>query len=426
MQCLLRGTLIDFETIGKDGRVSRVANRQIVSSFLDQKRSSTDASLPMFSDDETAIVHYLNSGRGATRQKYLALIDAYQRLLDRHPQTLRSLIIKALASPSQLTRLTDLLPERLLNHTLQLMGMQALNKLTLWAELLGTACQAGNASLNVPSLTKVKWQALFNYMAIHGRQFNEKSFVSYFLKVLFKHSSAADKERFTVQVAQQLEKNALPSTAAVTKRVVQCVQEVAKQPLTEKAVPSTDDIELLDTLVNESDDPEILPSEDICIYNAGMVLANPYLQRLFGMLGLTEGNAFKSPQTAAHGVHILQYMVNESSETAEHELALNKLICGVKSADVMARQAEISDQEKQQVDGLLQGIIQNWSVLKNTTVTGLRETFLQREGRLQLKDDAWYLLVEPKPFDMLLDKLPWGYSTLKYPWMERVIYVEWR
>ena len=71
-------------------------------------------------------------------------------------------------------------------------------------------------------------------------------------------------------------------------------------------------------------------------------------------------------------------------------------------------------------------MIDNWKVLGNTSVAGLRETFLQRQGRLQLRDDAWRLRVEPKAFDMLLDQLPWGFSTIKYPWMERAIYVEWR
>ena len=59
------------------------------------------------------------------------------------------------------------------------------------------------------------------------------------------------------------------------------------------------------------------------------------------------------------------------------------------------------------IEGLIQGLIQNWKTVGNTSVAGLRETFLQREGRLQLRDDAWHLLVEPRAFDMLLDSLPW-------------------
>jgi hypothetical protein len=27
---------------------------------------------------------------------------------------------------------------------------------------------------------------------------------------------------------------------------------------------------------------------------------------------------------------------------------------------------------------------------------------------------------------MLLDRLPWGYSTVKFPWMQELIHVQWR
>ncbi|MFN8995648.1 MAG: contractile injection system tape measure protein, partial [Pseudomonadota bacterium] len=77
-------------------------------------------------------------------------------------------------------------------------------------------------------------------------------------------------------------------------------------------------------------------------------------------------------------------------------------------------------------EGLLGGIVANWTALGRTSVSGLRETFLQREGRLTLKDDAWHLLVEPHAFDMLLDRLPWSIATLRLAWMDRVLHVEWR
>ena len=55
----------------------------------------------------------------------------------------------------------------------------------------------------------------------------------------------------------------------------------------------------------------------------------------------------------------------------------------------------------------------------------MRENFLQREGRLLRKQDAWHLVVERRPLDVLLDRLPWGFATIKYPWMEQVLHVQW-
>ena len=58
--------------------------------------------------------------------------------------------------------------------------------------------------------------------------------------------------------------------------------------------------------------------------------------------------------------------------------------------------------------------------------SSFRDSFLQREAVLRLKDDAWSLLVEAKPFDMLLDRIPWSFKTIKHPWMEKLVQVEWR
>jgi hypothetical protein len=59
-------------------------------------------------------------------------------------------------------------------------------------------------------------------------------------------------------------------------------------------------------------------------------------------------------------------------------------------------------------------------------VAGLRETFLQREGRLEHGEDRWQLQVKSLTFDVLMDRLPWGYATLKFPWMREVLHVDWR
>jgi len=175
---------------------------------------------------------------------------------------------------------------------------------------------------------------------------------------------------------------------------------------------------------DSEDDSDVL--EDVYIDNAGLVLLAPYLPRYFDMVGLLDGKQFRDPAAAERGVHLLQYLVNESTDSPEYQLVLNKLLCGVKAGVPICRSIEITDQEKEASDGLLKGVIGNWPMLKNTSVEGLRETFLQREAHLQLKVDAWHLLVQSKAFDMLLDSLPWGYSTIKLGWMRQPVYVDWR
>jgi hypothetical protein len=107
-------------------------------------------------------------------------------------------------------------------------------------------------------------------------------------------------------------------------------------------------------------------------------------------------------------------------------LTLNKLLCGVAPDTPVIGEVEITAEERLAIDGLLEAMIQHWKAIGKTSVAGLRESFLQREGRLSHDDNGWRLRVQPRAFDMLLDRVPWGFATTKFAWMEEVIHVEWR
>jgi hypothetical protein len=167
--------------------------------------------------------------------------------------------------------------------------------------------------------------------------------------------------------------------------------------------------------------------EVIYVANAGLVLAGAYLERLFGMLGLAEREAFVSPEATERAVHLLQYLATGRTGTPEPLLVLNKVLCGMPIGTPVWREFEITPQESQAIDGLLTAMIAHWKILGHTSIAGLRESFLQREGRLSFdEEDGWQLHVEPRSFDMLLDQLPWGYSLQKLPWMKEALHVEWR
>jgi hypothetical protein len=65
-------------------------------------------------------------------------------------------------------------------------------------------------------------------------------------------------------------------------------------------------------------------------------------------------------------------------------------------------------------------------VLRNTSPDGLRGTFLLRPGKVSLRNDDWLLQVEARTCDILLEQLPWGIGMIKLPWMEKMVWVEWR
>ena len=75
---------------------------------------------------------------------------------------------------------------------------------------------------------------------------------------------------------------------------------------------------------------------------------------------------------------------------------------------------------------MLEAVIEQWPVLKNTSIAGLREAFLQRNGKLFSKNDKLHLQVEASTLDVLLDQLPWNLSMIKLPWMKGLLRVDWR
>lgn len=92
---------------------------------------------------------------------------------------------------------------------------------------------------------------------------------------------------------------------------------------------------------------------------------------------------------------------------------------------VLGEEKELNPEAKIECEELLQAAIGHWSVLKNTSVDGLRETFLQRNGKISRVEKGWKLQVERKTVDVLLAKLPWGLGIIKLPWMNDMMFVEW-
>ena len=67
----------------------------------------------------------------------------------------------------------------------------------------------------------------------------------------------------------------------------------------------------------------------------------------------------------------------------------------------------------------------DWTIIGDTSVAGLRETFLQREGKLTYGETRWQLLVQRKTLDILLDQVPWSIAIVYHPWMAGALHVSW-
>ena len=166
-------------------------------------------------------------------------------------------------------------------------------------------------------------------------------------------------------------------------------------------------------------------SDEIYIYNAGLILLWPFLNRFFVKIGLVQEQIFLNTISAERAALVLQYLVDNSTEIPEHILPLNKILCGIDLLEPIDTKLEITEQERAESENLLSAVIQNWSILKNTSIEGFRKAFLQRNSILRVRDGGWLLQVERETYDVLLDRIPWSIRVVKLPWMDNILYVEW-
>lgn len=173
---------------------------------------------------------------------------------------------------------------------------------------------------------------------------------------------------------------------------------------------------------NNKDSMQKRAANGIYIDNAGAVIIAAFLPGLFNKLKLVNQREELNAQLASL---IIQYAVSGNLKMEEYELVLPKILCGLDIEDVVAPTIQISLEQAAEVNEMLSSLIEHWSVLKNTTVAGLQETFLKRPGKLTENENGWLLEVEQKSYDMLLNQLPWNISMIKLPWMKGIVKTEW-
>jgi hypothetical protein len=163
------------------------------------------------------------------------------------------------------------------------------------------------------------------------------------------------------------------------------------------------------------------------VNHAGLILLNPYINRFFEGTGVKHArenqlSPFATPRAAA----LLHYLATGHEDVYEYELGFIKILLGLNPETALpVAEGLIRPDEREEAEALLQSVIHYWSLLKNTSVQGLRSSFLQRQGLLREDDNKWRLQMERAAFDMLLNQLPWGISIVKLPWMPKPIYTEW-
>jgi hypothetical protein len=193
-----------------------------------------------------------------------------------------------------------------------------------------------------------------------------------------------------------------------------------------RADRETDNPSQEDSVEIQAEEQEILSSSEGCYVTlGGLILIWPYLSRMFRNLDYTQDDKFVSKDKRERAVLLLGYIGTGNAVNEEPHLILPKFLCGWPIQMPVIKDAELKMEEMNEANAMLKNLIQNWKILKNTSIEGLRETFFEREGKLADEQDHWKLTVEQKGTDILLDHLPYGRSIIKLPWLRKLLKVDW-
>ena len=167
-------------------------------------------------------------------------------------------------------------------------------------------------------------------------------------------------------------------------------------------------------------------SESILVQNSGLVILWPFLSRLFDKLNLLDKKNFIDTDAQQKAILLTEYLVTGKTEFQESFLLLNKIICGAEPDMFVDVNIKLEKFELELCESLLKSVIKNWEKIQNSTVSTLRETFLMREGALRKFHSDFNLIVLKKPYDLLMDSLPWNISMIQTSFMKNRILVDWK
>lgn len=297
-------------------------------------------------------------------------------------------------------------PEELLE---QIRRSVAQDKLTIgqWSERLGTAYLkwlAANYCLSASDLLR---------QVIEAMQVDESTERAVWAAALIK-----DKGKAWLYNTRRENVRSFVETICGLQGKDKAETEDAVKRITDVTAPMED----MDTPIDDT------PQDVTTVDNAGLCLLALWFVRLFDMLGYLDGErkAFKDTASKVRAVFLLQYLAcGKEEEWCEPDLTFNRLLTALPGYVPLPGRMELTDEERQTADSMVQGVKANWREMDGTSVEGFRQSFILRDGMLEEEEHHWTLTVADKPYDILLDTVPWGFRQIRLPWLKKYVQVAW-
>ena len=160
------------------------------------------------------------------------------------------------------------------------------------------------------------------------------------------------------------------------------------------------------------------------VRNAGLVLTNPYLKMLFERLGFLENDVIK-PSNQDQAVLYLNYLAYGSISNTSNSPSLNKVLCGLKLETPIPTSVDLPEEDQHLMDGMIKAIIGHWEAIGDSSPEDFRGNWFVRDGQLTEEEERWSLVVEKRSYDILLNRCPYSFSRIHFPWMDKPLHVTW-
>lgn len=373
------------------------------------------------------------------------LPEAINRLLARLPDNVRSFVREHIVYQPVREYWIDILPESSLVRFIWLLEPQQLRALLNSAEILASAQWevAGERGGECREF----WLFLLNFFSSHsGSNCTLSAMTSAFFNYfVFAHDFSIENKKVPlvkVEPGDLLDKTRQLASERGERQLLAILDKNRKAllaPKEERKIPADEKLALqkparsagpVHPLFKDKNDTKGM-EECLYIDNAGLVLLGAFLPHLFKSLDMLHTNTqgkvrLRDKATINRAVHMLQYLVNGSTSTHEALLPLNKILCGESIHIAIERSIELTKEELRICEQLHNSVLASWASLSGTSIMGLQQTFLQREGRLVQTDDRWKLTVQRKTVDVLMDQVSWSISVISHAWMPKPLYVSWQ
>ncbi|MEN9510719.1 MAG: hypothetical protein RLZZ370_538 [Bacteroidota bacterium] len=164
---------------------------------------------------------------------------------------------------------------------------------------------------------------------------------------------------------------------------------------------------------------------EVEIEHAGLCLLQPFIPTFFEVLQLTDGKTFKSDESKARAIRLLDYLASGTMNFHSSAPSLSHFLCGEVSFPAGNTDSILSPEELAESEALLSALIKHWKALNHTAIDSLRDLFLKRPGILIQDRQHMLLHMSGLSIDMLLNSLPWNKNLISLPWMKAAIQVVW-